>query len=145
MSRLFRYSLLAVLFPLAGCREGPVGPKPLTILDCDSGSAYVIGRTITGSIDTDDCLDPAGDAFADYYQFEVGTAGPVSVTVSTAATSAPLVIVMFDEALEIVDIEEFEAGGDATLGAQLVPGTYFLIVAADQPGQIGPYSMTSSN
>ena len=145
MSRLARLSLLALLLPLAGCSDDPSGPELLTILDCESGLAYSIGRTVNGAIDADDCFDPAGRAFADYYQFEMRTAGPVSVSVSTAANSTPLVLLMFDESLEIVDLEEVATGRSATVGAELVPGTYFIMISADEAGQVGGYSMTSSN
>ena len=145
MSRLVRCSLLALLVPLAGCRDNPAGPDLLTILDCESGVAYSIGRTVNGALDTDDCLDPAGEAFADYYRFETTAAGPISVNVSTAATASPLILVMFDEELNVVDFDEFPAGATGSVGSQLVAGTYYLIVAAEEPGQVGSYSMTSAN
>lgn len=144
MSRLARYALLALL-PLAGCRESPSGPELLTILDCESGLAYSIGRTLDAALDANDCLDPAGNAFADYYRFVTRTDGPVSVNVTTASSSSPLVIAMFDEEFNVVDFDEFPAGASAAIGAQLAAGTYFLVIAAAEPGQVGRYSMTSSN
>ena len=145
MSRLVRCSLLALLVSIAGCREDPAGPALLTILECESGRAYAIGRTVNGAIDADDCLDPAGVAFADYYRFQTNADGPVSVNVSTATGASPLIVVMFDEEFNVLDFEEFAAGEMGTVGSELVAGTYFLIIAADQPGQVGRYSLTSSN
>ncbi len=145
MSRLARYLLLALVVSVSGCRDNPSGPSRLTILDCESGSTYSIGRTVNGLIDDADCLDPAGDAFADYYQFRVGAEGPVSVSVNTLESSTSLVIALIDEELNIIDFDEFSPGGSGLLAGELPAGDYYVVVAADQAGDGGRYTMTSSN
>ena len=144
MSRFARFLPLALLVSVASCRDNPAGPRLLTILECESGSAYSIGRTVSGEIDADDCLDPAGGAFADYYQFRLTEDGPVSVSVNTLASSTSLIIALINEQLTVLDFDDFAAGGRGTISGQLAAGNYYVIVAADSAGNVGQYSMTSS-
>ena len=145
MSRLVRYSLLAVSLSLVACREDPAGPRRLTILDCESGSSYTIGRTVDGELRAGDCFAPGDDALADYYQFTMRSAGPVSIAVTTPAISAPMVIAILDADQEIVDFDAFPAGTGGILGGELEAGDYIIVIAANEPGQIGAYSLSSSN
>lgn len=145
MSRLVRSSLLAVSLALVGCREDPAGPRRLTILDCESGSSYSIGRTVDGRLIPGDCFAPGDDALADYYQFTMRSAGPVSISVTTPATSAPMVIAILDANEEILDFDVFPAGAGGILGGELEAGDYILIIAASEAGQVGAYSLSSSN
>lgn len=145
MSRLVRSSFLAVVVVLGACREDPAGPVRLTILECETGSSYTIGRTVGGRLDADDCFAPGGEAFADYYRFTLRQAGPVAISVSTLASSGPLVIAILDAEQELVDLDQFPAGATGIVGGELDAGDYYIIIAAEDVGQVGAYSLSSTN
>lgn len=146
---IVRCPLIVLALAFAACSDSS-GPEGLRVFNCNSGVAYVIGQTKTGALTTRDCRDPGGQVFADYYQFTVSTAGPVSITVTTNPPVTDLEVILYKTGLPFAfEGEVMSTKGTALVGGMLEAGTYILVVQAIEPGTIGSgeelqYTVTSS-
>ena len=135
---------LAFGLSLSACSDGPAAPEPLTLFDCESGVSYVVGRTVNGAIDADDCLDPFGESFADYYGLTLAANGPLSVTVRANQNQDALVVILVRNEDELVDFALVEPGSYRSIGGDLTAGNYVIIIAGNEAGHTGNYSVRSA-
>jgi len=110
--------------------------------DCAAIIPHTIGATTAGSLGQGDCRDPVGGGLADYYELTLSSAGPVSITLQPG--SGTMIVVLTDEREQFLSFAPATAGATATVGGNLAPGRYIVIVVAPTPGQTGSYSLTSS-
>ena len=149
MNRFVRHLTIAVaLTPLLLSCSEPAAPDagPITVLGCEQGTLYVIGRSLSGVLEERDCRDFSG-ALTDYYQFSFSRAGPASIVVTSDTASIPLILLLMDQDLEdisFVDMDYLPPGESRTVGGEFRKGTYTLAVSAYEAGPPSRYTMTSS-
>ena len=147
MRRFQWLTLVALVAAVPACgKDSGTNPSPvLTILNCAKGSHYTIGTTVSGSLTSTDCTDPAGTGRADYYQFTLASAGPVSITVTNTSGANPRVINAILSATGTTTHFRFtNLAGSAVVGGNFAAGTYNVVVAASEDDQTSNYTLTSS-
>ena len=148
-NRLVRHLSLAVALTavVLACGESTAPDAgPITVLGCEQGARYVIGRSGSGVLEDEDCRDFSG-ALTDYYQFSFRRAGPASIVVTSDTGSVPMVLLLMDQNLEdisFVDMDYLPPGESRTVGGEFLKGTYTLAISAYEPGPPSRYTMTSS-
>ena len=145
MPRPARLSLLALALALSltACSDSS-GPDHIAIFACESGSRYAIGQTVKGVIRTTDCTDVEGDGTADFYQFQLPSAGPVAIALEPDAGSVPISVMLLGSSGEFVAADLAAPGEIERVGGQLEAGTYVIVVSTNQPGTQSSYTLSSN-
>ena len=135
LSRSF-FGLTVGLIALA-CSD-PASPEPVTLFGCDRGIRYSLGRSVEGSIRSNDCVLEGRNA--DLYQLTLESAGPVTIT-ATALDGSRLDVTLF-----VASGETFREsqGAPAIVGGELAAGTYVIAVTGTEFPHYPSYRLSSA-
>ena len=144
--RRSRWLSLFAFAALSACgTNSATAPKTgLKVLNCAKAVTYTVGQSVSGSLASGDCTDPSGSGRADYYQFTLASAGPLSITVTTTTATQSVINAVLTPDGTTQHFAYTSASGKSTVGGNFAAGTYIAIVAASENNQNSDYTLTSS-
>lgn len=136
-----RYSaLLAATLIVAGC-DGELTGDDIPL--CTSATAYTIGATVTGTVDSKDCKDVEGNV-GDVYQF---TTGQTAFVVNFSGTGFKPSIVLYQGTISSASssrvVADVGASDASSFEAHLPEGAYYFIVTSENATG-GNYNFSTS-
>ena len=131
------YALFAATFSFP-----PEGSYQLTVSEvvCDDSQAIDFGQTVTGTLDTDDCLRPGG-AFQESWGLVLANDTTARIDLESVAFDAFLVLKDSDGNILATD-DDGGTGLNSRIDRALTAGTYEIVASAFGTGQTGAYELT---
>ena len=129
------YALFVLGFP-------PEGSYQLTVSEivCDDLQTIDFGQTVTGTLDTDDCLRPGG-AFQESWELVLANDTTARIDLESVAFDAFLVLKDSDGNILATD-DDGGTGLNSRIDRALTAGTYEIVASAFAPGESGAYELT---
>jgi hypothetical protein len=113
---------------------------------CGSRTAYTVGSTVNGALNSSDC-DFGDGSFVDFYSFSVAPAGDLPESVSfTLAAEFDTFLFLFnaDQILRALNDDAPGAGTNSAVRILLARGNYVIGANSLNPGISGEYELSSA-